>query len=424
MLAAALLAPSARAYAAPDARELKAREYFASRRYQEALDLFAKLYAESLHPNYLRNIGRCYQNLGQPDRAIVSFHDYLRKAKVSPEERIEIEGFIKEMEDLKRQQQETAASAPAPVTPLPAADAAAPPPPPATDTAPPPRRRRCLRPRRRRPLTRRRPCTRAGGSGRWPAPPSRSRSAARPRPACSRRLMTRLPDVAQVSIETAGRALALALAVLALACTEKGRSVIPVDVTADGNVTELAKVRVVVFQGSLELVDWETEWSGDPSTLRSASSSPRRLPGSRAWLRAASILTVRSGAPSPPRRRRWSAPVRWRNPVSLTLVPSLSSAICEARGSGAVWAEQAERRYHRRIVGRWRRCRCGRQRGNGSRRRGAAGAAGAGGAVGAARRGWRWRRRRCRSRWRRRWRRRGGGRDDRRRLARPHPDSQ
>ena len=99
VLAAALLAPSARAYAAPDARELTAREYFASRRYQEALDLFAKLYAESLHPNYLRNIGRCYQNLGQPDRAIVSFHDYLRKAKVSPEERVEIEGFIKEMED-------------------------------------------------------------------------------------------------------------------------------------------------------------------------------------------------------------------------------------------------------------------------------------------------------------------------------------
>ena len=97
-------------YAAPDARELKAREHFVAGRYQEALDLFAKLYAESLHPNYLRNIGRCYQNLGQPDRAIVSFHDYLRKAKVSPEERVEIEGFIKEMEELKRQQQEPAAS--------------------------------------------------------------------------------------------------------------------------------------------------------------------------------------------------------------------------------------------------------------------------------------------------------------------------
>jgi hypothetical protein len=54
-----------RAMGAPDPRELKAREDFAGGRYQEALDLFARLYAESLHPNYLRNIGRCYQNLGQ-----------------------------------------------------------------------------------------------------------------------------------------------------------------------------------------------------------------------------------------------------------------------------------------------------------------------------------------------------------------------
>ena len=59
---------------------------------------------------------------------------------------------------------------------------------------------------------------------------------------------------------TAGRA--LALAVLALACTEKGRSVIPVDVTTDGNVTELAKVRVVVFQGGRVVADRETDWSG------------------------------------------------------------------------------------------------------------------------------------------------------------------
>ena len=55
-----------RASAATDPRELKAREDFAAGRYQQALDLFAKLYAEKLHPNYLRNIGRCYQNLGDP----------------------------------------------------------------------------------------------------------------------------------------------------------------------------------------------------------------------------------------------------------------------------------------------------------------------------------------------------------------------
>ncbi len=77
---------------------------------------------------------------------------------------------------------------------------------------------------------------------------------------------------------TAGRA--LALAVLALACTEKGRSVIPVDVTTDGNVTELAKLRVVVFQGSRKLADRETDWSETRRRSSSASSSPRRPPGS------------------------------------------------------------------------------------------------------------------------------------------------
>jgi hypothetical protein len=101
VVALGLTAVAARAVAA-DARELKAREEFAAGRYQEALDLFAKLYAERLHPVYLRNIGRCYQNLGDPDKAVISFRDYLRKHKtIQPDERAEIEGFIVEMEALK-----------------------------------------------------------------------------------------------------------------------------------------------------------------------------------------------------------------------------------------------------------------------------------------------------------------------------------
>jgi tetratricopeptide (TPR) repeat protein len=119
VVALALALGAARVSAATDARELKAREDFAAGRFQEALDIFARLYAESLHPNYLRNIARCYQKLGQPDRAIDSFHDYLQKAKdVAPDERKEVEGYIKEMEDLKREQ---AAAHPAAPAPLPAA---------------------------------------------------------------------------------------------------------------------------------------------------------------------------------------------------------------------------------------------------------------------------------------------------------------
>src|SRR4029077_5597286 len=87
-----------------NAREMKAREDFAAGRYQQALDAFAKLYAETLHPTYLRNIGRCYQNMGEPDKAITSFREYLRKHKsITADERAEVEGFIAEMEELKKQ---------------------------------------------------------------------------------------------------------------------------------------------------------------------------------------------------------------------------------------------------------------------------------------------------------------------------------
>jgi tetratricopeptide (TPR) repeat protein len=90
-----------------DPRELQAREAFAAGRYQEALDIYAKLYAENLHPTFLRNIGRCHQNMGNPDEAILSFRDYLRKApEVPPNERQEVEGFIGEMQNLKERQKQ------------------------------------------------------------------------------------------------------------------------------------------------------------------------------------------------------------------------------------------------------------------------------------------------------------------------------
>ena len=136
IVAALALAAVARPVAAEvDRREMKAREDFGAGRYQDALDIFVKLYAEKLHPNYLRNIGRCYQNLGDPDKAISSFREYLRKAKnVTPDERSEVEGYIKEMEDLKKQREQ--AAAPPPVEPLPSARTPVATTPPAAVTAP------------------------------------------------------------------------------------------------------------------------------------------------------------------------------------------------------------------------------------------------------------------------------------------------
>ena len=132
-----LLAQTTPSQAAPktkESRELQAREAFATGRYQEAIELYGKLYAEKLHPTYLRNIGRCYQKLKEPEKAIDSFRDYLGRVKNIPAaERSEIEGYIAEMEALKKKQDADKAAAAAPaavvapvVAPVPRLEPAAP----------------------------------------------------------------------------------------------------------------------------------------------------------------------------------------------------------------------------------------------------------------------------------------------------------
>lgn len=141
VLVVALAAVSAHAQqAAPraDEREVKARELFGIGKYDEALEIFGKLYAETLHPTYMRNIGRCYQNLGEPDKAISSFREYLRQAKnLAPDQRALVEGYVAEMEALKRKREKEHAAvvestaapvvapapAPAPATAIAASDA-------------------------------------------------------------------------------------------------------------------------------------------------------------------------------------------------------------------------------------------------------------------------------------------------------------
>ena len=89
--------------AGDEGAELKARTHFAAGEYKEALEIYARLYAETMHPTYLRNIARCHQNLGNADKAISSFREYLRKAQdLTPDQRKEIEGYIAEMEQLKQ----------------------------------------------------------------------------------------------------------------------------------------------------------------------------------------------------------------------------------------------------------------------------------------------------------------------------------
>jgi len=112
---------SAAARAASDGDELKARTAFAAGEYKEALEIYARLYAETMHPTYLRNIARCHQNLGNHDKAISSFREYLRKAPdLAPAQRKEIEGYIAEQEQLKQSQGRQPAPPP-PTAPPPAA---------------------------------------------------------------------------------------------------------------------------------------------------------------------------------------------------------------------------------------------------------------------------------------------------------------
>jgi serine/threonine-protein kinase len=115
------LAGSRLAAAQPVDEDKRARELFAVGKYSEALEIYGRLYAETSHPTYLRNIGRCFQNLDEPDKAISSFREYLRQARnLAPDQRTQVEGYIREMEELKRKREAPPAAA-AGVTSAPAA---------------------------------------------------------------------------------------------------------------------------------------------------------------------------------------------------------------------------------------------------------------------------------------------------------------
>jgi len=135
------MAAPAHAAKGDNATEMKAREAFAAGRYDDALELFAKLYAQTLNPIYLRNIGRCHQKMRQPEKAIDKFNEYLAKEKkISADERKEIDGYIKEMETLRDEQarQNTPPPPPNPNPPVTPINAGNNPPPPNYNYYPPP----------------------------------------------------------------------------------------------------------------------------------------------------------------------------------------------------------------------------------------------------------------------------------------------
>jgi tetratricopeptide (TPR) repeat protein len=87
-----------------DSREEIARAFFATGQYQSAIEVYSQLYAQYVDPIHIYNIGRCYQNMGDADMALKSFKEFTRKMKkMDPSARRELDGHIKEMEELKAQ---------------------------------------------------------------------------------------------------------------------------------------------------------------------------------------------------------------------------------------------------------------------------------------------------------------------------------
>jgi len=117
-------------------RELRARQDFAAGRYQEAVEIFAELYAKTADPIFLRNIARCYQKQNRADEAIDNFREYLHQAKkLAPGEKEEVEGYIRDLEARRTPPKPAEPAAPPPATArAPAATEA--PPAKATATAP------------------------------------------------------------------------------------------------------------------------------------------------------------------------------------------------------------------------------------------------------------------------------------------------
>ncbi len=90
---------------AKDPRELEARKECLAGRYQKGIDVLADLFTESGDPNYIFNQARCFQQNNRPEEAISRFREYLRKAKDLPKDELaEVQGYIKECEDVKGEQ--------------------------------------------------------------------------------------------------------------------------------------------------------------------------------------------------------------------------------------------------------------------------------------------------------------------------------
>src|SRR5262245_37848372 len=88
----------ARAADSRDAREREARKACLTGDVDRGVELLVDLYGETAHPNYIFNQARCVERNGKYDQALLSYEDYLRKAKdLGTADRAEVEKSIAEL---------------------------------------------------------------------------------------------------------------------------------------------------------------------------------------------------------------------------------------------------------------------------------------------------------------------------------------
>jgi tetratricopeptide (TPR) repeat protein len=119
-----------------DPRETQAQIECLAGRYQAGVDLLARMFAETQNANYIYNQGRCYEQNGKLDEAILRFREFLLKAKdLSADVKAEANGHIAACQAMRTERE---GRAPGAVPVPPPAPATVPvPPPPATPTPPP-----------------------------------------------------------------------------------------------------------------------------------------------------------------------------------------------------------------------------------------------------------------------------------------------
>ena len=89
---------TARAADSREAREREARKACFTGNVDRGVEILVDLYGETGHPNYIYNQARCFERNGKYDQALLSYEDYLRKAKdLGEAERAQVEKSISEL---------------------------------------------------------------------------------------------------------------------------------------------------------------------------------------------------------------------------------------------------------------------------------------------------------------------------------------